>query len=95
MSNRPTICHRKKLLGNLKCGFETGKRGQKTELTGRSPLRKRRSALDCSAVEEEEDDDDPIFQSYFQHQKTIRVSRQAGNRRLHKLADRSIPLQKP
>jgi hypothetical protein len=33
----------------------TGKKGQKTELTGRSPLRRRRSALDCSATEEEED----------------------------------------
>jgi hypothetical protein len=29
-----------------------GKKGQKTELTGRGPLRRRRSALDCSATEE-------------------------------------------
>jgi len=27
-----------------------GKRGQKTELSGRSPLRRRRFALDCSAI---------------------------------------------
>jgi hypothetical protein len=31
---------------------------KKTELTERSPLRGRRSALDCSAIEEEKDDDD-------------------------------------
>jgi len=31
-------------------------RGQKTELTGRSPLRRRRSALDCSAIYEKEDE---------------------------------------
>jgi hypothetical protein len=30
-------------------------KGQKTELTGKGPLRRRRSALDCSATEEEED----------------------------------------
>jgi hypothetical protein len=34
----------------------TGKKGKKTELTGKWPLRKRRSALDCSATEEEEED---------------------------------------
>jgi hypothetical protein len=33
--------------------FTTGKRGKKTELTGKGPLRRRRSALDCSATEEE------------------------------------------
>jgi hypothetical protein len=33
----------------------TGKKGKKTtELTGKGPLRRRRSALDCSATEEEE-----------------------------------------
>jgi hypothetical protein len=32
----------------------TGKKGQKTELTVKGPLRRRRSALDCSATEEEE-----------------------------------------
>jgi hypothetical protein len=31
----------------------TGKKCQKTELTGKGPLRRRRSALDCSATEEE------------------------------------------
>jgi len=30
--------------------FRTGKRGHTTELTGRSPLRRRRSAQDCSAM---------------------------------------------
>jgi hypothetical protein len=33
----------------------TGKKGQKTELTGKGPLRRRRSALDRSATEEEGD----------------------------------------
>jgi hypothetical protein len=32
----------------------TGKKGKKTELTGKEPLRRRRSALDCSATEDEE-----------------------------------------
>jgi len=31
--------------------LQIGIRGQKTELTGRSPLRRRRSALDCSVIE--------------------------------------------
>jgi hypothetical protein len=34
--------------------LKTGKRGQKTQLTGRSPLIRRKSALECSAVQEEE-----------------------------------------
>jgi hypothetical protein len=33
----------------------TGKKGQKTELTGKGPLRRRRFVLDCSATEEEEE----------------------------------------
>jgi hypothetical protein len=33
----------------------TEKKGQKTELTGKGPLRRRSSALDCSATEEEEE----------------------------------------
>jgi len=41
------------------------KRGQKTEPTGRSPLRKRRSALDCSAIEggggEEEEEEEEVY----------------------------------
>jgi hypothetical protein len=36
----------------------TGKKGQITELTGKGPLRRRRSALDCSATEEEEEEDE-------------------------------------
>jgi hypothetical protein len=38
----------KEILGDAK--LKTGKRGQKTELNGRSPLRRRRSAFDCSAT---------------------------------------------
>jgi hypothetical protein len=34
----------------------TGKKGKKTELTGKGSLRRRSSALDCSATEEEEED---------------------------------------
>ena len=34
--------------------LQIGKRAQKTELTGRSPLRRGRSAVDWSAIEEEE-----------------------------------------
>jgi hypothetical protein len=30
--------------------LDTGKTGKTTELTGRSPLRGRKSALDCSAI---------------------------------------------
>jgi len=33
---------------------KTGKRGQRTALTGRSPLERRRSELDCSSIEEDE-----------------------------------------
>jgi hypothetical protein len=43
----------KQILKSVK--FTTGKKGKKTELTGRGPLRRRRSALDCSATEEEEE----------------------------------------
>jgi hypothetical protein len=38
----------KQILINPK--LQIGKRGQKTEMTGRSPLTRLRSALDCSAV---------------------------------------------
>jgi hypothetical protein len=44
----------KQTLGCVK--LTTGKKGQKTELTGKGPLRRRRSALDCSATEEEEEE---------------------------------------
>ena len=44
------------ILINSKLHF--GKRGQKTELTVRSPLRRWRSALDCSAIEEEEEEEE-------------------------------------
>jgi hypothetical protein len=37
----------KQILTNAK--LQTGKRGQKTKLSGRSPIR---SALDCSAIDE-------------------------------------------
>jgi len=42
----------KQILVNVK--LQIGKRGQETELTGRSPLRRRTSALDCSAIGEDE-----------------------------------------
>jgi hypothetical protein len=42
----------KQTLRNVK--LTPGKKGKKTELTGKGPLRRRRSALDCSATEEEE-----------------------------------------
>jgi hypothetical protein len=35
----------------------TGMKGKKIELTGKRPLRRRRSALDCSATEEEEEEE--------------------------------------
>jgi hypothetical protein len=34
--------------------LQTGKTSKKTELTGRSPLTRRRSTLDCSAISEED-----------------------------------------
>jgi hypothetical protein len=36
----------------INTSLQIGKRGKKTELTGRSPLRSRRFVLDCSAIEE-------------------------------------------
>jgi hypothetical protein len=48
--NGRTVC--RQTLINAK--LQIGRRGQKTELTGRSALRRRRSALGCSAIEEEE-----------------------------------------
>jgi len=43
----------KQVLINAK--LQNGMRGQQTELTGRSPLRRRRSALDCRVIEEVEE----------------------------------------
>jgi len=37
---------------------------KKTELTGRSPLRRRRSTLDCSATEEDNKHHTVFFQSW-------------------------------
>jgi hypothetical protein len=42
----------KQILRSVK--LTSGKKGKKTELTGKGPLRRRRSALDCSVTEEEE-----------------------------------------
>ena len=36
----------------------TGKKRQETELTGRSPLGRRRSALDCTAIWEEKEEEE-------------------------------------
>jgi hypothetical protein len=41
--------------------------GQKIEWTGRGPLRRRRSALDCSATEEEERNKRKLPSIYLQH----------------------------
>jgi hypothetical protein len=49
-----TVCKQVLINGNLK----TGNRDKEMELTGRSPLRGRRSALDCSALQEEEEEED-------------------------------------
>jgi hypothetical protein len=46
----------KRILINAK--LQIGKRGQRAELTGRSPFRRWRSALDCSAIEEEEEEEE-------------------------------------
>jgi hypothetical protein len=40
-----------------KAKLQSGKRGQETEQNGRSPLRKRRSAMDCSDIKEEEEEE--------------------------------------
>jgi len=40
----------------IKAILQTGKRSIKTELSGRSPLRVRRSALDCNVIEEEKEE---------------------------------------
>ena len=41
-----------------KCKITNWKNRSKTEWTGRSPLRRGRSALDCSAIEEEEEEEE-------------------------------------
>jgi hypothetical protein len=46
-----------------KCKLQIGKRSQKTELTGKSPLWRRRSVLNCRAVEEEEEVKTVVFNS--------------------------------
>jgi hypothetical protein len=43
----------KQILRSVK--LTTGKKDKKIELTGKGPLRRRRSALDCSATEQEKD----------------------------------------
>jgi hypothetical protein len=42
----------KQILINAK--LQIGKRAEKTQVTGRSPLRRKRTALDCSVIEENE-----------------------------------------
>jgi len=37
--------------------LKAGNRGQKTERTGRKPLRRGRSEMNCSAIEEEEEEE--------------------------------------
>jgi hypothetical protein len=53
-------------------GMQTGKRGQKTEINGRIPLRRRKSALDSSAIvpskeEEEEEEEEEKYSSCDLH----------------------------
>jgi len=40
----------------IEAKLKIGKRVKETELTGRSPLKRQRSALDCSAIEEKEEE---------------------------------------
>jgi hypothetical protein len=44
----------KQILINTK--LQIGRKSQRAELIGRSPVRRRGSALDCSAIEEEEEE---------------------------------------
>ena len=48
-------------------------RGQKTALTGRSPLRRRRFALVCSAIEEEEEEEEEEEDGYDDDFKAFSV----------------------
>jgi len=49
--------------------LQIGQRGQKTELTGRSQLRRGMYALDCSVIEEEEEEASlvPFLTSKVEH----------------------------
>jgi hypothetical protein len=49
----------KQLLINAK--LPTGMKGKKTELNGRSSVKRRRCALDCSAIEKEEKNNNKIM----------------------------------
>ena len=40
----------------VKAQLQIGRRSQKTQLTGKSPLRRGRSMLDCNAIKEEEEE---------------------------------------
>jgi len=42
----------------LSAKLQIGKRGKKTEVIGRSSAKRRRSALDCRAVEEEDEEEE-------------------------------------
>jgi len=64
--NNPQVKATKRMTKKNSCGIvyrqtlinaklQTGKRGQKTELTGRSLLRRQMSAVHCNATEEEEE----------------------------------------
>jgi hypothetical protein len=55
--------------------LQTGMRGQKADLTGISPLRRQRCALDCSAIEEEEEEEitDEGQMAAPQHEGTLLV----------------------
>ena len=51
-----------------------GKRDQETEMKRRSALRRGRSALDCSAIEEEEEEDLVLYSFYIYDMNTFTVN---------------------
>ena len=57
------------------------KREKKTELTGKSSLRRWRSALDCSATEEEEDDDNDDDESFYHRPRFLVVVMESKRKR--------------
>jgi hypothetical protein len=56
-----------------KCKITNWKMRSKTELTGRSPLRERRCALDCSAVEEDVVDLSLLVPFSYAYESTYRL----------------------
>jgi len=61
--------------------IKTGKAGKTIELTGRSPLRRRRSTLDCSVIYEEEQEQEEQEQEYDDDDDDDEKRRRGGGRR--------------